>query len=292
MPTYRQEMVAAVARRYPLLSGCGSVANHRLVQRLAGSGSGDEVAWAKVYGGYQVAAPLNDYVGRAAFYTGDLDRKITWICRRIVRPGDQVLDIGANLGLVTMILAKLVGPTGRVDAFEPIPAMCDLFEQAIERNQLSNVRLHRVALGTEAGEFTLSVPHANAGSASFLPERRMTEQYEVHVPMCTLSEAMSGSSTRARLMKIDVEGFEPQVLAGGAEYFDRLPPETVLFELVDLDAADHPAVRFHLDRGYRLFSIPRSLVRMRLQPFDGQTRSHDYLAVHPDAYNDIAPLIT
>jgi FkbM family methyltransferase len=250
------------------------------------------MAWAKVYGGYQVAAPLDDYVGRAAFFAGELDRKITWICRRIVRPGDYVLDVGANLGLVTMILAKLVGPAGRVEAFEPVPAMCDLIQQAIERNQLPNIRLHRMALGAEAGEHSLSVPNGHAGSASFLPELRFVDQYEVRVPVRTLSEMTAGTSERARLLKIDVEGFESQVLAGGAEYFDRLPPETVLFELYDLDAADHPTVRFHLDRGYRLFSIPRSLVRMRLLPFDGQTRGHDYLAVHPDVYDSIAPLVS
>lgn len=55
-----------------------------------------EVAWAKAHGGHWVAAPLDDYVGRAVFYTGELDRKITWICSRVVREGDTVLDIGAK----------------------------------------------------------------------------------------------------------------------------------------------------------------------------------------------------
>lgn len=290
MPTRRQAMLAAVLRRYPLLSGCGSMANHRIVRRLAGSS--DEIAWAAVHGGYLVAAPLDDYVGRAVFYIGELDRKITWVCRRIVRPGDHVLDIGANLGLVTMILARLVGPDGRVDAFEPLPAMCELLEQAIERNQLRNVHLHRMALGDEAGELALSVPRGHAGAASFLPEQRFAEQDEVRVPVHTLSEIMAGSTNRARLVKIDVEGFESRVLTGGAEYFDRLPPETVLFELYDTDPTGHPAVQFHLDRNYKLFPIPRSLMRMRLRPLDRTVPSHDYLAVHPDAYEEIAPLIT
>ncbi len=290
MPTYRNSILAAVVRRYPLLSGCGSIANHRVTRRLAGSS--DEVVWATVYGGYQVAAPLDDYVGRAAFYAGELDRKITWVCRRLVRPGDHVLDIGANLGLVTMILARLVGPAGRVEAFEPIPAMCDLVERAIERNQLHNVELHRMALGAETGELVLSVPRGHAGAASFLPEQRYAEQDEVRVPVRTLSEIMSGSTDRARLVKIDVEGFESQVLAGGAEYFDRMPPEAVLFELYDNDPVDHSTVRFHLDRGYRIFSIPRSFVHLTLRPFDGHSRGHDYLAVHQDAYDNIAPLIT
>lgn len=280
VPTCRQSAVAVVLRRYPLLSGCDAIANHDVVRHLAGSSA--EVAWAAVHGGYLVAAPLDDYVGRAAFYAGDLDRKITWVCRQLVRPGDQVLDIGANLGLVSMILARLVGPTGRVDAFEPNPVMCDLIERAIDRNGVRNVRLHRTALGAEAGELTLSVPRGHAGAASFLPELRYAEQDGMTVPVGTLSEIMSHSTDRARLVKIDVEGFEPQVLAGAADYFDRLPPETVLFELYDRNPVNHPTVRFHLDRGYRIFAIPRALMWLRLRPLDGRIRCHDYLAVHPD----------
>jgi FkbM family methyltransferase len=290
MPTYRQSLLAAVVRRYPLLSGCGRLANHNVVQRIAGISA--EVAWAPVHGGYQVAAPLDDLIGRAAFYAGDLDRKITWVCRRLVRPGDRVLDIGANLGLVTMVLAKLVGPTGHVEAFEPIPKMCDLLQQAIVHNGLRNVRLHRMALGAEAAELPLFVPPGHAGSASFLPERRSPDQEEIVVPVRTLSEIMSGARDRVRLVKLDVEGYEPQVLDGGAEYFDRTPPEAVIFELYSEHPAEHPTMRFHRDRGYQVFTIPRALVRMRLRQFDGAYDGHDYLAVHHDALSEIAPLIT
>jgi len=69
----RQSLVSSVVRRYPFYSGCGTLANHRHVQRLAGRG--DDLAWARVHGGNYVAAPLSDYVGRALFYAGELDRK-------------------------------------------------------------------------------------------------------------------------------------------------------------------------------------------------------------------------
>ena len=103
----RAEAIAKVTRLYPFLSGCGSLANHRLIDRLAGKPKRE--AWAEVEGG-RLLVSLDDYVGRSAFYVGDLDRKVSAVVDRFVRPGDTVLDIGANIGLVSLRVAKRVGP--------------------------------------------------------------------------------------------------------------------------------------------------------------------------------------
>ena len=103
VPGTRQILLAALTRRYPLYSGGIRFANHALVRRLGGTS--DELVWARVKGG-EVLAGLNDLVGRTAFYTGDLDRKISWVCGRIARPGDTVLDIGANIGIVTSVVIQ------------------------------------------------------------------------------------------------------------------------------------------------------------------------------------------
>ena len=81
MPSLRQSLVASLSRRYPLYSGCGLIANSAALRRLAGESH--ESVWSKVPGG-EVLASLDDYVGRSAFYVGELDRKITWICRQVV----------------------------------------------------------------------------------------------------------------------------------------------------------------------------------------------------------------
>lgn len=104
----RAETVARITRLYPFLSGCGTFANHPLLNAAAGRPKGD--AWAKVEGG-ELSVSLDDYVGRSAFFIGDLDRKVSAIIDRFVRPGDMVLDIGANIGFVSLRLAKRVGPT-------------------------------------------------------------------------------------------------------------------------------------------------------------------------------------
>ena len=95
----RQSAIASVTRYYPLFSGCGTIANSKLIDALSGDVTGK--LWSKVPGG-EVLADINDYVGRSAFFMGDLDRKITWICKQLVNNGDVVLDIGANIGMVSI----------------------------------------------------------------------------------------------------------------------------------------------------------------------------------------------
>jgi FkbM family methyltransferase len=284
MPTGRQRIVASITRRYPLYSGCSRLANHPVVHRIAGVST--ETAWARVPGGYWAAAPLADYVGRAIFYLGELDRKVTWVCSRLARSGDCVLDIGANLGLVSLTLSALVGPTGQVHAFEPTPLMQSLIEQAIERNGVTNIKLHRLALGAQHGQLMLSVPSGNAGAASLVAARRRPDSTDVLVPVRTLSSVMADQNVdHVRLVKMDVEGFESKVLAGAVEFFSRRPPDAVVFELNDYpgDLRHHPTIVALSSLGYGFFTLPRRLTRMRalqLSPQDlgSVPRSHDLVA--------------
>ena len=280
--------MSLLTRLYPLYSGCGSVANHSLVKRM--SGVSTNLVWARVAGG-EVLAPLDDYVGRAAFYAGELDRKIAWICQRLVRPGDTVLDIGANIGMVTVLLADLVGAKGRVESFEPNPRMCGLIDAAIARNGFGNVRLHPVALGPANDTMTLRIPHINAGSASLVRSFDDAECDTVKVPVRPLSDVLPvGSMSAIRLLKIDVEGFEAQVFAGARPLFEATPPQAVLFELNERSTTkliDEPVVQFLAGYGYRFFSIPRNLVQMKLHGFNpaetSEVEGHDFLALAPGA---------
>jgi FkbM family methyltransferase len=274
------------------------LANHRVVQRLAGPGT--DIGWGRVRGGHHVCAPLGDYVGRAVYYVGDLDRKITWLCSRLVRPGDTVIDIGANLGLVTMVLSSLVGPTGAVHAFEPIPQMQELIDRSIARNRTTNVRLHRCALGAAADVLTLSVPRGHAGSASFLAERQHEDSDRVDVPVRTLSEVLADEAVGpVRLVKIDVEGFEPEVLAGAETHFAQYPPDAILFELNDhaVDVSSHPTIALLDKLAYGFFSIPKTVIRVRVARFDPANPApntgalHDFLAIRRDRYEEVARLL-
>lgn len=293
MPTVRQNVVSRLTRLYPFYSGCGSFANSALVQRLAGSSH--ESTWARVPGG-EVLAPLEDYVGRAAYYAGELDRKITWICSRLIRPGDTVLDIGANIGMITVAMAKLVGSEGRVHSFEPNPSMIGLLRQAIARNHLSNVRLHPVALGPQPATLELRIPRMNSGAASLVRNRHDSDCEIVNVPVRQLdSVAMSEGIRSIRLIKIDVEGYEAEVLRGADTLLERMRPDAILFELnehVEGPIHNVPVIKILMERDYEFLAIQRSFVRMRLERFvPGSAHTlvgHDFLAVARGAsHNDI-----
>lgn len=297
MPTVSQSLIANLTRYYPFYSGCASIANKSLIQKLAGEST--ESVWSHVPGG-EVLASLNDYVGRSAFYMGDLDRKLTWICSQIIRPGDTVLDIGANIGIVTLWLSKLVGQTGQVHAFEPNPELQRILKSTFDHNQVSNVCLHPIALGAEQGHLELRVPRVNAGNASLIYHRNLSDCDVFKVPVRPLSQIIEEEGlTSIRLIKIDVEGFEANVLQGAQEIFESVRPEAILFELNERWEGlipDQPVIKILRDLGYGFFSIPRCLFRMHLKRFDPdratQLIGHDFLAVPlGECYEKISKLV-
>ncbi|VEP16710.1 conserved hypothetical protein [Hyella patelloides LEGE 07179] len=243
---------------------------------------------------------LNDYVGRAAFYVGDLDRKLTWICAQIVKPGDTVLDIGANIGMVTLWLSTLVGKNGKVHAFEPNPDLHSILEETLTHNQVSNVCLHPVALGAEQGSLELRIPRVNAGAASLIRNRELIDCDVVEVLVRPLSKIVDEEGIKSiGLLKIDVEGFEAEVFKGGQEVLEAIRPKAILFELnekLEKPVREQPAIKILSDLGYGFFSIPRCLFRMHLEYFEPDSSNsligHDFLAVPKgECYENIAKLV-
>lgn len=293
MPTLRQRVVSSIVRTYPFYSGCGRVANHPWVATLAGPSN--EEAWARVPGG-QVLAPLDDLMGRAAYYAGEHDRKITWICRKLIRPGDTVLDIGANLGMVTMHMASLVGNGGVVHAFEPNPRLVGLLRRALHRNCLPQVKLHEFGLGPAEATLELRVPRSDTGEGSFVRNRDTEDCLSVQVSVRTLDDVSREQDIRrVSLLKIDVEGFEASVFRGALLFLERVRPQAILFEVMERISdrvSDAPVFRILLDCGYTFLSIPRSMVAMRLQPFDPvrqplPAHCHDFLAIRENGIRGV-----
>lgn len=128
-----------------------------------------------------------------------------------VRVGDTCLDLGAHIGVGALALARLVGPTGRVMAFEPEHGNFALLEANVRLNGYENVALHRAAVSNRSGEARLHLSDDNAGG-HFL-ETATNGGRTIPVPAIVLDEFLE-SNERIDLIKLDIQGTETAALQG------------------------------------------------------------------------------
>jgi FkbM family methyltransferase len=144
-----------------------------------------------------------------------------------LRPGQTVVDIGANIGYFTAHLARAVGPAGTVHAFEPAPANLALLRHNLALNQLDQVVVHPVALGEQPGEATLHLSDFNGGMHR-LYDSVCCEGEAVSVPVQCLDDLFAPGSVA--LIKIDVEGYEQAVLRGARRLLSSAPRPRLVSE--------------------------------------------------------------
>lgn len=168
------------------------------------------------------------------------------VVESLVRDGDVVVDAGADTGVFTLRLAQLVGPSGRVHAFEPNPARRpDLEEIAAARG---NVVLHEAALSDRAGRARLHIPVRGSGPIGALGSMASRDDERclvVEVACATLDEALGEDLPRVAFVKCDVEGHELAVLRGARRTLDA-SRAALLVEIEERHAGARPAETFAL----------------------------------------------
>jgi FkbM family methyltransferase len=137
-----------------------------------------------------------------------------YFLHKILRPNDTVIDVGANIGTVSLASTSLVGEKGRIIAFEPNPRIFKYLIKNIQLNRFNNVTSLNFAVGDRPGEVCFS-------DQRYDDQNRILPQGEQKVPMTTLDEQVSTIPGRIRLLKVDVEGYEKFVFMGGAETLAR-----------------------------------------------------------------------
>lgn len=140
-------------------------------------------------------------------------------------PNDAtVFDVGANIGL-TSSLFSLSAPEGRIYSFEPSPNAYPCLQETIKANGLTNVTLYNLALGAEPGELSFADDHNSASASHLVVEGDTLGHITGKVPVRTLDEiAKEANLSRLDLIKIDVEGFEVDVLEGAKETLKKFKP--------------------------------------------------------------------
>jgi FkbM family methyltransferase len=145
-----------------------------------------------------------------------------------VRPGMTVVDVGSNLGLYTVLLSRLVGPTGRVLAFEPDPDLFSLLQRNCAVNGCTNVTAYNLALGSRHGHLTLHTMVINSGDNHLGDGGSQLFRRSVPVEMVSLDEIIPG--LKPDLIKIDVQGWELDALKGMRKIIVENPHTEIYFE--------------------------------------------------------------
>ncbi len=152
-------------------------------------------------------------------------------CRGLIRAGDTVVDVGANVGLWALGAARLAGPNGRVVAFEPVPRTHARLIRNVELNNASTVIVEQVALADVSGGVTLyDTSNGNSGGAGMLRRPGADLPFEARTnPLDRYCQTKA--IPRIEFLKIDVEGAEPRVLMGAAALLGAEDAPIVMFEV-------------------------------------------------------------
>jgi FkbM family methyltransferase len=161
--------------------------------------------------GYRICVSPAENLG---YLVGTNEPHLQRAIKDYVSAGDTVYDIGANIGYVSLSLAKRVGPTGSVIAFEPVPRNVDLLRRNLQVNQLENIKLLDVAASDACGEAVIRIAGSHA-TASMIWHRNSPSATEIVVRTVAIDDLMMKQEIAyPKFVKIDVEGAESYVLRG------------------------------------------------------------------------------
>ena len=185
------------------------------------------------------------------------------VLRSLLREGDSVIDVGANIGTLTLAASKIVGASGTVYSIEGHPRTHNYLVGNLRFNKASNVKAFNVACGRETGTVRLSNKVSD--------DQNAVSAEGVSVPVCKLDDLMINTDTQEiALLKIDVEGYEKFVLEGSLRLLSRV--KFIYFESYEQHFAAF---------GYELCDIIDVLEQFRFEIYrlNGNKVSRDYRSV-------------
>ena len=197
--------------------------------------------------GWMLYHTADQFIGRSLHKYGEFSEGEVALFGQILRPGDVVVEAGANFGTHTVAMAQMVGESGRVLAFEPQRLVFQAMVANVALNALTNVATCHAALGAAPGNIKVPVLNPakghNFGGCSVNGHDNGETLAVLTIDSLTLS--------RCRLLKIDVEGMECEVLEGARDTIARCRP--VLYVENDRKAHSEQLIRLIQSFNYRLW---------------------------------------
>ena len=190
--------------------------------------------------------PVADkYIGKALDFYGEYSWNEVEVFRQIVKPGMWALDIGANIGVFTLELSRLVGADGRVTAFEPQAMIFELLRTNCEANYVGNAMLVHAAVGAHAAKMAApDVDYAVEGNFGGVE----MGVGSATVPVVTLDGL---NLPACHFIKLDVEGAEIEALTGGTKMIVRERP--IIYVENDRKEKSPALISLLTELGYNMF---------------------------------------
>ena len=235
-----------------------------------------------------VANPEHQYL---YFYGTHDERYIVTKLRKIIKPGDICWDIGANIGFYTCLLAAQVGDNGRVVAFEPASRTYGYLKENVSLNQFTNVTVVNKGLGDTQEQRPLYYSEAGLAEGTASLKYTHGRAASERVTLDTIDNLFRELSA-PNFVKIDVEGYQLEVLKGGEHYLKTHAP-LLIAELKDVGETNREAFKeiedYVTDLGYQLYEIRKHSIRRCNRLSDTTQRNFFLVKEHSRAFAKILP---
>ena len=211
-----------------------------------------------IIGNFNINVDTKNFIDSSIYYTGDYEAYLKKHFKGIIKKGDFILDIGANIGFHTLYFAELTGVSGKVFSFEPIQVNFDALQRNIKLNQFPQITAINKALGSTNSQMKIHIDQQaqNPGAFNLLDEG----------PKNTVIDCIKGDHfleqnqiEKINFIKIDVEGFEYEVFKGLSKTIRNSKP-VIIFEYdynYQHKLHDNPKIIFEflIQFDYQFFTI-------------------------------------
>lgn len=246
--------------------------------------------------GHRVRLNPRDFYHRIWYYFGSYhELEILSVIKEGLREGDCFVDGGANIGLISMYAAGIVGKRGLVQSFEPFPPVFEELKFHVEVNGLTQVQIRKMGLSDSASEMEIRLPgEGNLAAATFsaIPDRYFgVVKSGGVVPIARGDDVVDAEDPRPLMIKLDVEGFEVKALCGLPKVIEKRLPAVVAeanAELLDINGTPPELMWDMFTRvGYKVFAMDRGGFRSRHRlwlhplPREWVRAERDLVFVHP-----------
>ncbi len=226
--------------------------------------------------GFQLLVLANEDVGREILLFKSYERPDSDFLSSLVHPEDICVDVGANTGYYTMLMAARV-KKGQIHSFEPVPLIWHLLKCGILLNGFKHICANNLAIASCNGESTFSQAIDSAYS-SLIPVGRKAQENQITISVDTLDNYVANRGLdRIDILKVDVEGAEARVIQGGAAIFGSVKkrPRVAMFEVYNPNLRPYGSSVNEIVRMMEGFGYKPFFVSKKGQPTAFEKEQHD-----------------